>query len=150
PDYKQAMTWFNRSAAAGYGPADQFLGAMYEAGEGVPADLVQARSHYERAADLGVSGAIQKMGELYRDGQGVPADPIAAYMWFTIGAKMGAPESENALETMKPKSTQAQQQTAQALANTWMAGHPNAMAQKPGHFEFQDWTWVERGPQASR
>ena len=150
PDYTQAMTWFNRSAAPGYGPADQFLGAMYEAGEGVPADLVQARSHFERAANLGVSGAIQKMGELSRDGQGVPADPISAYMWFTIGAKIGIPESENALETMKPKCTPAQRQAAQSLANTWMAEHPDAIEQKPGHFEFQDWAWVERGPQPSR
>src|ERR1700733_1990479 len=34
PDYAQAMVWFNRAAAAGYAPADQFLGAMYEAGQG--------------------------------------------------------------------------------------------------------------------
>ncbi|MBV8053520.1 MAG: sel1 repeat family protein, partial [Acidobacteriaceae bacterium] len=39
PDYTQAMLWFNRAASARYGPADHYLGAMYEAGEGVPADL---------------------------------------------------------------------------------------------------------------
>jgi hypothetical protein len=71
-------------------------------------------------------------------------------MWFTIGAKIGIPESENALETMKPKCTPAQRQAAQSLANTWMAEHPDAIEQKPGHFEFQDWAWVERGPQPSR
>ena len=150
PDYTQAMMWFNRSAAAGYGPPDQMLGAMYEAGEGVPVDLVQARSHYQRAADLGVSGAIQKMGELYRNGRGVPADPVTAYMWFTIGARMGDSESENGLETMKPQCTPEQRRAAESLANTWMTGHPSAMEQKPGHFEFQDWNWVERGPQPSR
>jgi uncharacterized protein len=150
PDYAQAMVWFNRAAAAGYGPADRDLGAMYEAGEGVPADLGQARSHYERAADLGVSAAIQRMGELYRDGQGVSADPVTAYMWFAIGARMDIPESQNALETMKPTCTPAQRQMAEARANTWIAGHASAMEQKPGHFVYQDWTLVERGPRPSR
>ena len=150
PDYAQAVAWFHRAAAAGYGPADQYLGAMYEAGEGVPADLAQALSHYERAADLGVSTAIQRVGELYRDGLGVSPDPLTAYMWFTVGARMGVPESQNALETMKPKCTQAQRQMAEARANTWIAGHASAMEQKPDHFSFQDWTWVERGPQPSR
>ena len=150
PDYAQALTWFSRAAAVGYGPADQYIGAMHEAGQGVPVDLAQARSHYERAADLGVSGAIQRMGELYRDGQGIPADLVAAYMWFSIGARIGAAESENALETIKPKCTEQQRQMAEERANAWIAGHASAMEQEPGHFSFQDWTWVERGPQPSR
>jgi TPR repeat protein len=144
------MVWFNRAAAAHYVPADYSLGAIYEAGQGVPADLTQARSHYERAAELGVSAAIQKMGELYRDGQGVSIDPVTAYMWFAIGARMGAPESESALEMIKPRCTQGQREMAEARVNTWVAGHANAMAQKPGHFTYQDWTLVERGPRPSR
>ena len=102
PNYAEALMWLNRAAAARYGLAEQFVGAMYEAGQGVPVDLVQARGHYERAAELGVSGAMQRMGEMYRDGIGGPADLVSAYMWFAIGAKMGAPESESALETIKP------------------------------------------------
>jgi TPR repeat protein len=94
PDYAQAIVRFNRAAAAGYGPADQYLGAMYETGQGVPVDLAQASSHYQRAAEVGASGAIQKMGEIYRDGSGVDADPVAAHMWFAIGARMGAPARE--------------------------------------------------------
>jgi len=142
--------WFKRAAAAGYAPADYSLGAMYEAGQGVSADLTQARSHYERAAELGVSAAIQKMGELYRDGHGVPPDPVIAYMWFAVGARMGIPESENALETIKPQCTQGQRQMAEARVNTWVAGHANAMEQKPGRFVYHDSTWVERGPRPSR
>jgi TPR repeat protein len=150
PDYTQAIVWFNRAAAAGYGPADHDLGAMYEAGQGVSADLTQARSHYERAAEFGVSAAIQRMGELYRDGQGVSIDLVTAYMWFAIGARMGAAESANALEVIKPHCTQAQRAMAESRVNTWIAGHDGAMEQKPGQFHYQDWTWVERGPQPSR
>jgi TPR repeat protein len=150
PDYGQAMAWFQKSAAANYGPADHFLGAMYEAGQGVPPDGAQARMHYERAAGLGVSGAIQRLGEIYRDGTAVPGDPVNARMWFTIGAKMGAAESESALETLNPRLTEPQRQMAAARASTWITEHPDAMEQKPGHFEYQGWTWVERGPQASR
>jgi TPR repeat protein len=150
PDYAQAMVWFNRAAAAGYGPADHDLGAMYETGQGVSADLTQARSHYERAAELGVSAAIQRMGELYRDGQGVSIDLVTAYMWFAIGARMGAPESENALQAIKPHCTHAQHEMAEGRVNTWVVEHPDAMEQKPGHFGYQDWTLVERGPRPSR
>jgi TPR repeat protein len=150
PDYVQAVMWFQKAAAANYGPADQKLGEMYEAGKGVSADPAQARTHYERAADLGVWGAIQRLGEIYRDGTGVASNPVNACMWFTIGAKMGSPESESALQILTPKLTEAQRQMAAALTNTWILEHPDAMEQKPGHFRYQDWTRVERGPQASR
>jgi TPR repeat protein len=150
PDYAQAMAWFNRAAAAGYAPADRELGAMYEAGQGVPADIAQALNHYERAANLGASGAIQRLGELYRGGQGVPTDLVAAYMWFAIGAKMGAPESASALEMIKPQCTEAQRAVAEARVNTWVTENPRALKQKPGRFELQEWTLVERGPRPSR
>ncbi len=150
PDYAQAIGWFKLAAADDYGPADQYLGEMYETGQGVPVDLAQARSHYERAAQVGVSGAIQKMGEIYRDGRGVPTDPVTAYMWFAIGARMGAPESQDALAAMKPRLTQPQRDMGEARANTWAVEHPDAMEQTPGHFAYQGWTPVERGPQPSR
>jgi TPR repeat protein len=150
PDYAQAMLWFQRAAAAGYGPGDQYLGAMYESGQGVAVDLAQARRHYEGAADVGVSGAMQRLGEIYRDGRGVPADPVAAYMWFAIGAKMGAPDSQGSVATMKSSTTQPQRAMGEARANTWVTEHPEAMRQKPGQFGLQEWTYVERGPQPSR
>jgi TPR repeat protein len=147
PDYDQAIAWFQKAAAANYGPADQFLGEMYETGKGVSLDPAQAAMHYQRAADLGVSGAIQKLGEIYRDGTGVASDLVKACMWFTVGAKMGAAESESALEILRPKLTEAQRQMAASTANSWIVEHPDAMEQKPGHFEYQGWTLVERGPQ---
>jgi TPR repeat protein len=150
PDYAQAIAWFNLAAAAGYGPADQYLGAMYESGQGVPVDLAQARSHYQRAAEGGVSGAIQKMGEIYRDGRGVQSDPVTAYMWFAIGARMGASESQDSQAAMKSHLTQAQRDMAEARANTWAVEHPDAIAQKPGRFFYQGWTPVERGSQPTR
>ena len=150
PDYSQAIAWFQKAAAANYGPADRFLGEMYETGKGVPADAAQAVSHYERAADLGVSGAIQRLGEIYRDGTGVASDPVKACMWFTVGAKMGAPESESALEILQAKLTESQRQMAASTANSWTVEHPDALEQKPGRFEYQGWTLVERGPQTSR
>jgi TPR repeat protein len=150
PDDVQALVWFKKAAAADYGPADYYLGQMYEAGRGVAADPEQARMHYERAADLGVSVSIQRLGEIYRDGTGVASDPVTACMWFMIGAKMGAAESESALETLVAKLSDSQRQMATARANTWMVEHPDAMRQKPGQFQYQGWTLVERGPQPSR
>jgi TPR repeat protein len=151
PDYPQALMWLNRAATAGYGPADQYLGAMYEAGQGVPTDLSQARVHYERAANLGVSGAIQKMGEFYRDGNVVAQDPVTALMWFTIGAKQGYAEGNDALQAISSKLTEPQRQMAAARVNTWMVEHPEAAQQKPNHFFYQDWVLVDQdGPRPSR
>jgi TPR repeat protein len=150
PDYSQAIAWFQKAATANYGPADRFLGEMYETGKGVATDPAQAVSHYERAADLGVSAAIQRLGEIYRDGSGITADPVKACMWFTVGAKMGTPESESALEILQAKLTESQRQMAASTANSWIVEHPDAMEQTPEHFEYQGWTRVERGPQTSR
>jgi hypothetical protein len=123
---------------------------MYEAGQGVPADVAEALNHYERAANLGASGAIQRLGELYRGGQGAPTDLVAAYMWFAIGAKMGAPESASALEMIKPQCTEAQRAMAEVRVNTWVTENPRALKQKSGRFELQEWTLVERGPRPLR
>jgi uncharacterized protein len=144
PDYSQALVWFNRAAAAQYGPAYQYLGAMYETGQGTPINITAARSYYQRAASLGVSGAIQKIGELNRDGIGEQADPVAACMWFIVGSKMGIQESESDLKAFQPTLKQDQYQMALARANTWMTEHPDAMEQKPGHYSYQGWTWVNR------
>jgi len=150
PDYAQALVWFNRAAAVHYGPAYQYLGAMYEAGQGTSVDLNRARTYYENAASLGVSGAIQRLGELNRDAIGAGADPVTAYMWFTIGSKMGVPGTDSALQAMQPKLTEGQSQMGVARANTWMVEHVEAMRQKPDHYFYQGWVWVDREPRTAR
>lgn len=149
PDYGQALIWFNRAAAAQYGPAYQFIGAMYELGQGTEASPAMARSYYEKAANIGVSGAIQRLGELYRDGIGTPPDPVAAGMWFSVGAKMGARESKDALQALQPTLSPEQYQTALARANSWETEHIAAMQQEAGHYSYQGWTWVNRDQPSS-
>ena len=150
PDYTQAFVWFGRAAAVQYGPAFHEIAQMYESGQGTAANFATALSNYERAADLGVSSSIQRIGEINRDGIGKAADRVSAAMWFTIGSKMGAEESQRALEALQPRLTPGESQMAAAKANTWMVEHPQAMQQKPGHYFYQGWIAVSQEPKTSR
>ncbi len=140
PDYAQAMMWYQRAAAKGFAPADLAIGELYEQGRGVAADSQRALSHYERAAGLGSYHAVKKLGEVYRDGRGGPPDLVAAAMWFTIGGKMGGGASENALQALLPRLSDAQRAMAAARANTWIVEHPAAMQQRAEQYQYQEWT----------
>lgn len=52
PQGDEAIHWYLRSAARGYGPAAQWLAHAYETGDGVGVDDAKARQWYEMAARL--------------------------------------------------------------------------------------------------
>jgi len=51
-DASEAQTWYQRSAAMGFGPAAAWLAQAHEVGDGVPVDEVKARHWARLAADL--------------------------------------------------------------------------------------------------
>ena len=48
------------------------LGVMYDAGLGVPQDLVEAMAWYRQAAEQGYADAQYNLGLMYANGAGVP------------------------------------------------------------------------------
>ncbi|MBD2088323.1 sel1 repeat family protein [Microcoleus sp. FACHB-1515] len=58
PDFHEAIAWYRRAAALGYGVASNNLAGMYLSGSGVPVDRDRARQLYEQARSQGFIGGI--------------------------------------------------------------------------------------------
>jgi localization factor PodJL len=89
------VTALRRAANLGYGPAQFYLGRLYEAGGGgVTKDLTEARRWTERAAQSGESTAMYNLASYLYAGEGGPKDPAAAAAWFHRAADRGVVNSQ--------------------------------------------------------
>ena len=86
----QAQLASTRALAASGDPvAQNRLGAWYENGTYVKADLAQAASWYRLAAQNGNAIAQNNLGVLYNRGAGVQRDPGQAAYWYAKAAEQG-------------------------------------------------------------
>ena len=63
------------------------LGAIYEAGLGVPKDAAEAAGWYALAAGQGHAAAQYNLGVMYADGRGVSRDDARAVIWTQKAAE---------------------------------------------------------------
>lgn len=92
-DFKQAMTWYQRSAQRGFAPAQYRLGTLFERGIGTKADGARAKIWYGRAAEQGHVKAMHNLAVL-NAGRDPSADYAAALQWFTAAAERGLADSQ--------------------------------------------------------
>jgi TPR repeat protein len=67
-DYKQALSWYRKAAAAGNSDAMYSLGEAYEHGAGVHEDIQQAVNWYDQATLRGsksAKAALERLGESF-------------------------------------------------------------------------------------
>jgi localization factor PodJL len=84
-----------RAANIGYGPAQFYLGRLYEAGGGgLTKDLTEARRWTERAAQSGEPIAMYNLASYLYAGEGGTKDPAAAANWFHRAADRGVVNSQ--------------------------------------------------------
>ncbi|MHB8286392.1 MAG: tetratricopeptide repeat protein, partial [Caulobacteraceae bacterium] len=84
-----------RAANLGYGPAQFYLGRLYEAGGGgMKRDLPEARRWTERAAQSGEPTAMYNLASYLYAGEGGAKDPTAAAAWFHRAADRGVVNSQ--------------------------------------------------------
>jgi TPR repeat protein len=89
--YKRALPFFRTVAEKGNGEAANFLGVMFESGQGdLPCDPIQAAAWYRRAADLGDPEGMLNLGRMYHAGTGVPRDEVQALRWYYKAAARGS------------------------------------------------------------
>jgi tetratricopeptide (TPR) repeat protein len=62
--YQEAISYFERSAAANYPRAQRTIGFMYENGQGVKTDREEGRKWYQRAAGEGEGEALYNLGRM--------------------------------------------------------------------------------------
>ena len=123
-NYATALRLFRPLADQGDASAQDYLGFMYQHGQGVPQDYAQAVKWYRLAADRGYAWAQFRLGLMYANGQGVPLDDVEAHKWFNLAAA-GASDADTreraakARDEMATMMTPAQVAEAQKRASAW-------------------------------
>jgi TPR repeat protein len=92
-----AMEVLRPLADRGDATAQEVLGKIHLAGDGITRDDAQAFEWLRQAAGQGRVEAQLQLARMYRDGVGIPADGNLALYWFDRAAKQGAPDAYNAI-----------------------------------------------------
>jgi TPR repeat protein len=69
-DYAQFLTWYRKSAAQGFAPAQNQLATIYENSIGVPRDYKRAATYYRLAANQGYALAQYNLAAMFEAGRG--------------------------------------------------------------------------------
>jgi uncharacterized protein len=88
-DYATALQVWRPLADHGDAKAQNKLGNMYAAGQGLARDDAEAMKWYCLAADQGYPNAEANLGEAYSHGRGVAQDYAEAAKWFRKAADQG-------------------------------------------------------------
>ena len=103
-------------ANAGDAEAQFNLGVMYDAGLGVPQDLVEAVAWYRQAAEQGDADAQYNLGVAYANGLGVPQDLVEAVAWCRQAAEQGYADAQYNLGLMYANGEGVPQDAVEAVA----------------------------------
>ena len=93
-NFKEALTWYQRSAGQGFAQAQYRLGTLYERGLGVKADHARARLWYQRAAEQGNAKAMHNLAVLSAGRESGSPDYTTAAQWFQNAAEYGLADSQ--------------------------------------------------------
>ena len=123
-DYTTALRLYRPLAEQGNARAQNNLGNMYEAGQGVPQDYAQAVKWFRLAADRGFARAQNNLGIMYQAGDGVPQDDVEAHKWFNLSASRASDadireRAAKARDELASMMTPAQVVEAQKRAREW-------------------------------
>lgn len=91
--YAGAVRLYHQAAEAGFAPAQNNLGTMYEEGLGVVSDPQEAIRWYRLAAEQGEPHAQHSLGEMLLKGRGVEADIPQGLEWIERAAQQGHPSA---------------------------------------------------------
>ena len=107
------------------GPAEFYLGLMYQEGQGVLQNYVEAFRLYHLVAEQGdasSAGAQYRLGSMYQNGQGVTQNNVLAHMWYNIAAFIGSSSGYSRDEVEKLMTT-AEVSKAQQMARECMSSN---------------------------
>jgi TPR repeat protein len=100
-DYATALRHFRPLAEQGHARAQNWLGVMYELGQGVTKDLKEAFRRYRNAARQGNASAQLSLGAMYEHGYGVTKDLKEAVRWYRTAAKQGNTVAQGNLASLE-------------------------------------------------
>jgi TPR repeat protein len=94
-NYTEAIQWFEKAATGGLPDAQNYLGLMYDRGEGVAKDEGEAVGWFKKAADQGHLHAQYNLAIQYYEGRQVGRDYGEALKWFQRAAAAGHAGAQN-------------------------------------------------------
>jgi TPR repeat protein len=116
---KQALLWFQNSAAQGDREGENLLGFMYEMGKAVPRNYQKAVHWYQIAANQGDSWGQYNLGYMYLHGFGVNKNVTTAAALYQKSAQQGFRIAQLRLGELYRDGLGVKQDKIQAYA--WMS-----------------------------
>ncbi|MGH6923362.1 MAG: caspase family protein, partial [Propylenella sp.] len=112
--YAEALTQYEKAAAADYPVAMNNLGIVYQDGLGVTRDYGEARRWFEKAAEHDYPEAMTNVGLLHEYGNGVAQSYPEARRWYEKAAALDDSASMNNLGLLYQYARGVQQDLAEA------------------------------------
>ncbi|WP_033122657.1 tetratricopeptide repeat protein [Helicobacter pylori] len=97
-DFSKARKYFEKACELNSGSGCNFLGFLYENGQGVEKDLIKAAYLYSKACELKEGDGCGVLGVLYVNGQGVEKDLTKVAQYASKACKLGVQEICEALK----------------------------------------------------
>jgi hypothetical protein len=119
-DYATALNYFTKVVNEGneqlyIASGMNYIGYMYEHGQGVSRDYAQAMEWFIKSADLGTPAAMVNIGYMYNYGQGVSRDYAQAMEWYMKAANMGYSGAMTNIGTMYWNGTGVEKDATKAV-----------------------------------
>lgn len=116
PDTALSVSLLRRAAAAGYAPAQSYLGFLFHEGKGIAADSDSAIFWISRAAEQGDAKAASNLGFLLLEGKRLVRDCEEGAYWLGKAADAGLPVAMSQLGDLYRDGTGVERDTARAAA----------------------------------
>lgn len=99
-DYSKAFPLFMKLAEQGNATAQNYVGIMYETGNGVEQNYNEAVKWYRKSAEQGDTDGQCNLGVMYENGRGVSQDYNEAVKWYRESAEQGNAQGQYCLGDM--------------------------------------------------
>jgi TPR repeat protein len=113
--FKEAVSWFRKSADQGNSQAQLNLGVMYQKGFGTEENNEQAVSWFRKSAEQGNSDAQLNLGAMYQYGDGVDKSNEQAVSWYRKSADQDNRDAQVSLGVMYQNGDGVEQSNDNAL-----------------------------------
>jgi TPR repeat protein len=114
--FEEAATHCRLAAEQGNPVAQNNLGVMYAAGEGVEKSDREAFVWYRKAAEQGIALTQNNLGDMYAEGRGVEQSDVEAVAWYRKAAAQGNARAQTNLGWMYEQGHGLEQSYQEAAA----------------------------------
>ena len=130
-DYKEAMIWFQKSAAQDYAPAEYQVGRMHANGQGMGLNKAEATKWYIKSADGGYKWAQIHLGEIYlhflAEEFGAQRNFDEAYFWLSLSTAGDDAQDDfvRDRDNAEHRLTNEEVEAVKKRLIDWRAAHPD-------------------------